>query len=925
MGLGKTLISLAAILATKGHWPRIPPEYSTGLHPTRPKVGSLLQMVASTIGRAQVPWRRHFEDLSSAGEHHDACLALLEKNIGSYVIPAPESKRERRSKLIPEDRRIQLCCATLIIVPPDLLMQWKSEIRLHLEEEALRVLYLDIDDCVMPKVCDLLPYDIILMTKQRFEREMTSTGPQSVSAKARNDCTCPYNDGCRCSGNDQYHSPLRDLHFLRIMVDEGHDFASLGGKKNAVWALQNLHVERRWIISGTPASGLLGVEVGVAAQETLKDTKENEELANENTLIARREESARLQEQKDLERLGKIIVDFLNLRPWANSRAGEDPASWSKYVVPPNDGRRKAHSLKAILESLVVRHQIQDIQVEIRLPPLYNRVVYLKPSWHDKLSINLFILFLVANAVTSERVDEDYMFHPKNKGQLNQLITNMLQSGFFWTGITQQDVTKTLDASRGYLEDNKHLESTERKEDCILLKQAMTMGKQALNSSSWRAFASSQELGMFVEDFPPEARSAWSLVYRETEDQPLIVGATQFLDAQIHVNSKLYALNPADGLAQVGGFVMEKAWRNVNQAVNTRTENTDDSRTLVSPSRSKKAKGGSESSINQHPKLKHNSTISKAKATTITGKSGRLPTSSQVHTVNKEKKAIGLKLALKSSYKRDSVTLIPAESILAKSRLVGTASAKLSYLLDRVLELQAKEKILIFYEGDHIAYYIAQVFDLLDIRYLIYTGTLSVERLNAYITAFNKTDTFRVMLMNVRQAAHGLHIASASRIFFVNPIWQPNVEAQAIKRAHRIGQTRPVYVETLVLEDTLEDRMLKRRKGMNAQEHQQAEKSLLDDPIMGQLIRDINFIPLLEDEINDVHCQMAKLRTPQPAFGRVENGTARSEDPHADLIFPEGYTPKSKQSRKRKTASMSRSDEMKLPVSTKRVLFTSSP
>ena len=36
--------------------------------------------------------------------------------------------------------------------------------------------------------------------------------------------------------------------------------------------------------------------------------------------------------------------------------------------------------------------------------------------------------------------------------------------------------------------------------------------------------------------------------------------------------------------------------------------------------------------------------------------------------------------------------------------------------------------------------------------------------------------------MDLRQASHGLHIASASRIYLVTPIWSPGVEAQAIKR-----------------------------------------------------------------------------------------------------------------------------------------------
>ena len=256
-----------------------------------------------------------------------------------------------------------------------------------------------------------------------------------------------------------------------------------------------------------------------------------------------------------------------------------------------------------------------------------------------------------------------------------------------------------------------------------------------------------------------------------------------------------------------------------------------------------------------------------------------------------------LKSALKSFRNEEAIDPFPPGSPLARSAISGAASAKLSYLLDRVIALHLDEKILIFYEGDHIAYYIAQALDLVDVRYLIYTRTLSLERQNAYITTFNTTETFRVLLMNVHLAAHGLHIATASRVFFVNPVWQPNVEAQAIKRAHRIGQLRPVYVETLVLKDTLEDQMLQRRKGMTVQEHQKAEKSLLDDDTMSTIIKNAQFIPLSREHMHDVNKHVAKLSVSQQLFGRATSGDRTLNDPDADLILDSSQS--KKPSRKR--------------------------
>ena len=180
MGLGKTLICLATILATKGNWPDIPPEHSLGLLPVRSEVGSLMQMAAAAVGRAQVPWRAIFHNLSHEGEDHKNCLALLEDNVGSYVISPPVTRRSHRPSQIRKGKTIRLTTATLIIVPQNLLSQWKDEISLHLEEQILKVFYLDSDTTPVPPAAMLMQYDIILMSRQRFEREMVPRGTRNA-------------------------------------------------------------------------------------------------------------------------------------------------------------------------------------------------------------------------------------------------------------------------------------------------------------------------------------------------------------------------------------------------------------------------------------------------------------------------------------------------------------------------------------------------------------------------------------------------------------------------------------------------------------------------------------------------------------------------------------------------------------------------
>jgi len=870
MGYGKTLICLAVILATRGHFPQIPPEHSEGLHPIRERTASLLEMTASTIGRERIPWKRTFEGMRKLGVYHESCVNIIRENVGAYVIPGAAPRRSRRLVYEPKGETIRLCSSTLIIVPANLVVQWRDEIRKHIDSaESLQVLILDDVHQAMPSSDELLDYDIVLLSKPRFEREV----------KADKD-------------GPEYRSPMKDLHWLRIIVDEGHSFASTGTKSNAVHVLDQLHVERRWIVSGTPANGLMGIEVSLAAHATLSNDQGSPNgAASRLALEARKLEEAYEQECKDLEKLGHIVVDFLKLKPWANSRS-EDAASWQRYImtrgtgqsvlgkrrVPQGSKRRKSgqqpkaslsfgqqrsHSLRSTLESLVIRHRIEDIEKDLQLPPLHNRIIDLEPSYYDKLSINLFILVLTSNAVTSERTDQDYMFHPRNRKLLNALITNLRHAGFWWTAFTEHDVSEALRHCKEYLEQGKISE-----EDRGLLAEVFAVGKRALASSAWRTFSQYHELGIYLDAFPEDACQAWAL-HSERSD-PLLLGTAQVKLAQQYIASNLYATNPAEGLPHAGIAAMD-ALRSQPKP----KSGNDHS----------KESGVPKSSVTEEPKVKGTHTTSRGQLGLTPTKTKRRP-SIRVEDCSRSCSPKQLKSVLKVSNASDSDLGLPPTSPLSKTTICGTASAKLSYLIDRVTTLQKEEKILIFYEGDNIAYYIGEALELVDVKHLIYAKSLSNARRAAYIATFNNTETFRVLLMDVHQAAHGLHIASASRVFFVNPVWQPNVEAQAIKRAHRIGQTRPVFAETLVLRDTLEDSMLQRRRAMTTSEHQRAEKSLLDDSTMGSIIRNAKFIPMSNGE----ECGMASLAVPQRVFGRVEGSISVPDDPDADIIMPDGIS-----------------------------------
>lgn len=65
-----------------------------------------------------------------------------------------------------------------------------------------------------------------------------------------------------------------------------------------------------------------------------------------------------------------------------------------------------------------------------------------------------------------------------------------------------------------------------------------------------------------------------------------------------------------------------------------------------------------------------------------------------------------------------------------------------------------------------------------------------------------------VFLISLKAGGVGLTLTEADYVFIVDPWWNPQAEAQAIDRAHRIGQDKPVFVYKLITKDTVEEKIL---------------------------------------------------------------------------------------------------------------------
>mmetsp|Transcript_30528 Transcript_30528/g.65362 ORF Transcript_30528/g.65362 Transcript_30528/m.65362 type:complete len:120 (+) Transcript_30528:1-360(+) len=76
------------------------------------------------------------------------------------------------------------------------------------------------------------------------------------------------------------------------------------------------------------------------------------------------------------------------------------------------------------------------------------------------------------------------------------------------------------------------------------------------------------------------------------------------------------------------------------------------------------------------------------------------------------------------------------------------------------------------------------------------------------LEAFKHDKQIKLLLLSLKAGGEGLNLQVASHVFVLEPWWNPAVEMQAIQRAHRIGQTKPVRALRFYTEGTIEERMM---------------------------------------------------------------------------------------------------------------------
>jgi SNF2 family DNA or RNA helicase len=149
-------------------------------------------------------------------------------------------------------------------------------------------------------------------------------------------------------------------------------------------------------------------------------------------------------------------------------------------------------------------------------------------------------------------------------------------------------------------------------------------------------------------------------------------------------------------------------------------------------------------------------------------------------------------------------------------------AAKFEQIVEQAEVLFAEgHKVLIFSSFVKQLKLISRYFDERGWSYAWLSG--STTNREAVIREFETDERKQAFLISLQAGGTGLNLTTADYVFLVDPWWNPSAELQAVSRAHRIGQHKPVTFYRFITRDTIEEKI----------RHLQEKKQALADGLMG--------------------------------------------------------------------------------------------
>jgi SNF2 family DNA or RNA helicase len=136
------------------------------------------------------------------------------------------------------------------------------------------------------------------------------------------------------------------------------------------------------------------------------------------------------------------------------------------------------------------------------------------------------------------------------------------------------------------------------------------------------------------------------------------------------------------------------------------------------------------------------------------------------------------------------------------------SSAKLRAFMEILNELRENNhRALVFSQFVGHLSLIREQLDSQGIHYQYLDGSTPAKQRKIAVDAFQQGEG-ELFLISLKAGGAGLNLTAADYVIHMDPWWNPAVEDQASDRAHRMGQTRPVTIYRMVVQNSIEEKII---------------------------------------------------------------------------------------------------------------------
>ncbi|PGH29394.1 DNA repair protein RAD16 [[Emmonsia] crescens] len=140
-----------------------------------------------------------------------------------------------------------------------------------------------------------------------------------------------------------------------------------------------------------------------------------------------------------------------------------------------------------------------------------------------------------------------------------------------------------------------------------------------------------------------------------------------------------------------------------------------------------------------------------------------------------------------------------------------TSSTKIEMLVYDLFKLRSKKqthKSIVFSQFTSMLQLVEWRLRRVGFNTVMLDGSMTPAQRQKSIEHFMNNVDVEVFLVSLKAGGVALNLTEASRVFIVDPWWNPAAEWQSADRCHRIGQRRPCVITRLCIEDSVESRMV---------------------------------------------------------------------------------------------------------------------